>query len=322
MDLTTTKLLSIHIEALLPPTALELDIPQNIQISSIMGIGLLYQGSAKRHIAEVLLQEIGRPPGPEMENCVERESYALTTGLALGLVTLGKGESAPGLRDLELTDTLHYYMVGGKKRPLTGSQKDKYKLSSFQIREGNSVNIDVTAPGAILALGLMYFNTQNKTVANWMNAPETKYLLDFVRPDFLLLRMIARGLIMWDTVKPTSEWINDQFPKSLLINTKLDFNDIARPKKNEIDHEAHCQAFCNVITGAAICVGLKYAGTNDERAYHSLNSIIQLFLKSNTQYLGKCAGNSTIESCLVSVILSLSLVSIYKLFLVKCFLFQ
>lgn len=55
-----------------------------------------------------------------MENSVERESYALTAGLALGLVTLGQGESPPGLQDLQLTDTLHYYMVGGNKRPLTG----------------------------------------------------------------------------------------------------------------------------------------------------------------------------------------------------------
>lgn len=55
-----------------------------------------------------------------MENCVERESYALTAGLALGLVTLGKGESPPGLKDLQLPDILHYYMVGGNKRPLTG----------------------------------------------------------------------------------------------------------------------------------------------------------------------------------------------------------
>lgn len=60
MDTTTTKLLSVHIEALLPATALELDIPQNIQVASLMGIGLLYQGTAKRHIAEVLLQEIGK----------------------------------------------------------------------------------------------------------------------------------------------------------------------------------------------------------------------------------------------------------------------
>lgn len=150
MDTATTKLLSIHIEALLPPTALELDISQNVQIAAIMGIGLLYQGSAKRHIAEVLVQEIGkgffsnwkcstpclfvvnellfifirnqkgRPPGPEMENCVERESYALTAGLALGLVTLGRGETAPGLADLKLPDILHRYMTGGRRDMLTG----------------------------------------------------------------------------------------------------------------------------------------------------------------------------------------------------------
>lgn len=89
-DAKTTKLLSVHVEALLPPTSVELDIPQNVQIASLMGVGLVYQGTAKRHIAEVLLQEIGRPPGPEMENHVERESYALSAGLALGLVTLGK----------------------------------------------------------------------------------------------------------------------------------------------------------------------------------------------------------------------------------------
>lgn len=65
---------------------------------------------------------LGRPPGPEMENCVERESYALTAGLALGLVTLGKGESPPGLKDLQLPDVLHYYMVGGNKRPLMGKR--------------------------------------------------------------------------------------------------------------------------------------------------------------------------------------------------------
>lgn len=55
----------------------------------------------------LFVYQIGRPPGPEMENCVERESYALTAGLALGLVTLGRGESAPGLADLKLPDILH-----------------------------------------------------------------------------------------------------------------------------------------------------------------------------------------------------------------------
>lgn len=74
-----------------------------------------------------------------------------------------------------------------------GSQRDKYKVASFQIKEGSSVNLDVTAPGATIALGLMYLGTENKTVADWMAPPETEYLLDFVRPDFLMLRVLSRG---------------------------------------------------------------------------------------------------------------------------------
>lgn len=31
----------------------------------------------------------GRPPGPEMEYCTDRESYSLAAGLALGMVCLG-----------------------------------------------------------------------------------------------------------------------------------------------------------------------------------------------------------------------------------------
>jgi anaphase-promoting complex subunit 1 len=31
----------------------------------------------------------GRPPGPEMENCNDRESYSLAAGMALGLVMFG-----------------------------------------------------------------------------------------------------------------------------------------------------------------------------------------------------------------------------------------
>lgn len=234
MDTTTTKLLSVHIEALLPATALELDIPQNIQVASLMGIGMIYQETSKRHIAEILLQEIGRPPGPEMENCVERESYAITAGLALGLVTLGQGESPTGLRDLQLPDTLHYYMIGGNKRSLTGSQKEKYKLPSFQVREGDTVNIDVTAPGATLALGLMFFRTGNKSVAHWMKPPNTNYLLDLVRPDLLLLRILSRGLILWNEIEPTREWLHGQFPHELKFHLNAKPEDLSA----DTDHEA------------------------------------------------------------------------------------
>ena len=60
MDVATTKLMSIHVEALLPPTSIELDIPQNIQVAALLGVGLVFEGTAHRHIAEVLLSEIGK----------------------------------------------------------------------------------------------------------------------------------------------------------------------------------------------------------------------------------------------------------------------
>lgn len=59
MDISTTKLMGIHVEALLPPTSIELDIPQNIQVAALLGVGLLYQRTAHTHITQVLLSEIG-----------------------------------------------------------------------------------------------------------------------------------------------------------------------------------------------------------------------------------------------------------------------
>lgn len=137
---------------MLPPTSLELNIAQNIQVAALLGLGLLYQGSAHRHIAEVLLSEIGmcafdkwlvhfylvcilgRPPGPEMENCVDRESYSLAAGLALGLVVLGQGSGhMAGLKDLAIPDTLHHYMVGGNVRQLPG----KIENSPFSTKNKN-----------------------------------------------------------------------------------------------------------------------------------------------------------------------------------------
>ncbi|XP_055586614.1 anaphase-promoting complex subunit 1 [Uranotaenia lowii] len=306
MDTKTTKLLSVHIEALLPPTAVELDISQNIQVASLMGIGLVYQGTAKRHIAEILLQEIGRPPGPEMENYVERESYALTAGLALGLVTLQQGEKSTALRDLDIPDTLHHYMIGGNKRALIGAQKEKYKLPSFQIKEGDTVNIDVTAPGATLALGLMYFNTGNEAVANWMKPPDTGYLLDFIRPDLLLLRILSRNLILWNNIDASTEWVYSQIPHTLssIIKNRLQTDNHQQPT----DHESQCQAYCNIVCGAAISIGLKYAGTADERAFSTLNYLLKYILEIQGRPFGNFAGKQTIENCTIMILLSCSMV--------------
>jgi hypothetical protein len=68
---------------------------------------------------EVMLEEIGKRPGAADAAAAanggtreggsapeEREGYALAAGLAIGLITLGKGRSATGLSDLRIEDRL------------------------------------------------------------------------------------------------------------------------------------------------------------------------------------------------------------------------
>ena len=78
-------------------------------------------------------------------------------GLALGMITLGQGESLQNasLNDLNLPESLYYHMVGGP-RP-DSLNKFKFRSPSYQVQEGDTINIDVTSPGATLALGLMFF---------------------------------------------------------------------------------------------------------------------------------------------------------------------
>lgn len=79
----------------------------------------------------------------------------------------------------------------------------------------------------------MYFGSGNKAVADWMSPPDTQYLLDFVRPDFLMFRILARALILWDDIKPTQDWIVDQVPVTI-----KPYCMIKPPPNSDIDYEA------------------------------------------------------------------------------------
>ena len=82
---------SVHLDSLLPQTALELSIPQSSQVAAIISIGLLFFNSVDSHLVKVLLFEIGRMPGPDLENSSDRESHALAAGFALGMMMIGQG---------------------------------------------------------------------------------------------------------------------------------------------------------------------------------------------------------------------------------------
>jgi anaphase-promoting complex subunit 1 len=56
------------------------------------------------------------------------------------------------------------------------------------------------------------FTTRNEAVASGIALPDTHFLLDYSRPDTLMLKVLARSLILWDQVEPTSRWMDNQIP--------------------------------------------------------------------------------------------------------------
>uniref|UniRef100_A0A671SP51 Anaphase-promoting complex subunit 1-like n=1 Tax=Sinocyclocheilus anshuiensis TaxID=1608454 RepID=A0A671SP51_9TELE len=277
MDMSITRLLSIHIPALLPPTSTELDVPHSVQVAAVVGIGLVYQGTGHRHNAEVLLAEIGRPPGPEMEYCTDRESYSLAAGLALGMVCLGHGSNLIGMTDLNVPEQLYQYMVGGHRRTHAGISREKHKSPSYQIKEGDTINVDVTCPGATLALAMIYLKTNNRSIADWLKAPDTMFLLDFIKPEFLLLRTLARCLIMWDEIFPNADWRSNTLQG--LIQYCAD-----------ICHCFHSQAHDYIIAGGCLAVGFRFAGSANSDAFDCLT------------------GQYNLQTCLSMVLLAVSMV--------------
>ena len=245
----------------MPPVEIELEIPYSIQIASLLSLGLAYAKSANKHISYVLLKEIGRLPGNEIDKDVhslDREAYSLTAGLSLGMILLEKGKKSLTIMDSTFTDELYHYMVGGHKEKYFDSCNSGYSnqfnsygsnfssnqgnnanttdqnfpsainsgnfrnAQSSYIREGESINTNVTCPGATLALGLIYFNSCDKLISEWFSPPDSAFLLDSIRPDFLLLKTVARNLIMWEYVLPTQKWLLSQLSNILKSNIRSD----------------------------------------------------------------------------------------------------
>uniref|UniRef100_A0A8C6VCS4 Anaphase-promoting complex subunit 1 n=1 Tax=Naja naja TaxID=35670 RepID=A0A8C6VCS4_NAJNA len=292
MDMSITRLLSIHIPALLPPTSTELDVPHNVQVAAVIGIGLVYQGTAHRHTAEVLLSEIGRPPGPEMEYCTDRESYSLAAGLALGMVCLGHGSNLIGMSDLNVPEQLYQYMVGGHR---------------YQIKEGDTINVDVTCPGATLALAMIYLKTNNRSIADWLCAPDTMYLLDFVKPEFLLLRTLARCLILWDDIMPSSKWIDSNVPQIVRENS-VSLHATEMPSSEDLNLETLAQAHVYIIAGSCLSLGFRFAGSENLAAFNCLFAFAKDFMKCLSSATASIAGHYNLETCLSVVLLSLAMV--------------
>ena len=101
----------------------------------------------------------------------------------------------------------------------------------------------------------------------------------------MLLRTLAKNLILWDEIKCTREWIDDQIPSviqqriagipkgnvlsasnsthRLMSIIALDSSPLD-PTVYDAAYFKHCEI--NILTGACMVIGLRFAGTKDENA--------------------------------------------------------
>ncbi|XP_023752890.1 anaphase-promoting complex subunit 1 [Lactuca sativa] len=314
MQPAISKSLYVHIPARHSSSFPELELPTLLQSAALVSVGLLYEGSAHPQTMQILLGEIGRRSGGD--NVLEREGYAVSAGFSLGLVALGRGLDATGFMDTLVGKLFQY--AGSKefhleRSHLSNGSMDDHNRGSGQMMDGTQINIDVTAPGAIIALGLMYLKTESQVILSRLCIPQTHFELQYVRPDFIMLRVISRNLIMWSRIYPSEDWIQGQIPKVVLNGIK------GLTDEMEMDSEAVVKAYVNIVAGACISLGLRFAGTKDGNAQDLLYSYAVAFLNEIKALpvkilpgfprgLSQYVDRGTLETCLHLIALSLSVV--------------
>jgi anaphase-promoting complex subunit 1 len=180
-----------------------------------------------------------------------------------------KSDSVVGLSDLKIADTLFSYMTAGQlKRPIKARKKEA--IHSYRILETGAVNTHVTAPGAILALGLIYMKSNNRAITQWLETPDSNFALQSIRPDFLTLQTISRGLILFDDVHPSEQWVDSQIPQNIKSLALQSGQGDAKSDISIVDNKLINQAMVHITAGACMAIGLKFAGSSNQCAFDCL----------------------------------------------------
>ncbi|KAI9799150.1 MAG: Anaphase-promoting complex subunit 1 [Piccolia ochrophora] len=236
MDTLVTRLLSVHVTRMLPPGAAELNLSPLTQTTGIMGIGLLYCNSQHRRMSEVMLSEIEHVDYEESSTPVDNvrdEGYRLAAGFALGFINLGKGRDLKGLLDMQLVERLHALATSSKR------------VSEVHV-------LDMSTAAATVAIALIFMKSNDAALSRKIDVPDTLLQFHYVRPDILLLRTVAKHLIMWDGIKATTRWIKENLPREYRKHMEL---------KNISMLNSENLALYNIIAGLCFSVGLRFAGS-------------------------------------------------------------
>ena len=258
-DSLVTRLISVHVTRLLPPGAAQLNISPLTQTAGIMGVGLLYHNTQHRRMTEVMISELEyidpEEPAPGNEG-VKDESYRFAAGCSLGLINLGMGADIRALHDMGIVSRLLTIATGPRQ------------IKSVHV-------LDQAIAGATLALAMIFMKTHDDSIASKIDALDAAYQFDSMRPDILLLRTVAKWLIMWHDIEPSLDWIERHS---------------VRPEPNTANalDSDNIPAY-NIRAGLCWAIALKHAGSANQSAIQVLRHYLHWTKRqlSPSQELGR-----------------------------------
>lgn len=259
-DPTARQLMAIQVSAFLPEGSAPLNLSTLTQTAGLLGMGMVFMGSYHRWTAERMLQQIGaKELQTSNDQLYMRENYSLSAGMALGMIMLGKGRRDP------MTSTQDKLMIAQLQGLMVGKAES---FSEDDIPTGTPMlDVSTTSISATIALGLIFLGSNRLDIAEMVEIPETIRGLDFVRPDVLLVRILARHLILWDRIQPSDEWLEVSLP-----------NVIRRVRASgRAMGEAAQLAYYNMRAGACFALALKYAGSGNLEAKKCLMRQLKSF---------------------------------------------
>lgn len=253
-----TRLIAVHTPALLPVRTVDINVPLLVQASGLTALGMVYLGTGNRKMADDMLAEVARDDIMLPSQAEHREAYTVSAGFAFGMIMVGRGGSNTSPADARWLARLKLLIHGPR------SDAERAKLS-------RNFDLNITAPGASMALAMLYLKSNRADVADIVSIPTTRDALNSVSPNLLLLRTIAKCLIMWDSIKPSLEWVNVQYVAMKQLMPSSEDGTTA----NLVDVATY-----NIIAGACFAMALKYAGTASIEAWPVIVHYYDILVRS------------------------------------------
>ncbi|KAG6088863.1 hypothetical protein E4U15_004854 [Claviceps sp. LM218 group G6] len=251
MDSLITRLLSVHATRMLPRGAAELNLSPLTQTSGIMGIGLLYCNSQHRRMSEIMISEIEHIDEEDEEEPLRSECYRLAAGFALGFINLGKGGDLKGLQDMKLMEKLIVHATATKNVEIVHI-------------------LDRASAGAVIAIALIFMKSEDQIVARKIDVPDSVLQFDYIRPDILLLRTVAKNLILWSKVEPTFSWIKSSLPGPYRPRHKL--QNITKLRSMDLP-------LYSILTGICFSIALRFSGSASVKVRDLLLHYLDQFMR-------------------------------------------